>query len=181
MLEEVEFKQEKDMFCISWIWSEDMESMEIKFKRSGSVQGEGTFFSKDSILRLPSIRTGSVKRRITSEWGLYDFSFTAVLHNGDKEQAGQYEEIMIGEKRRVCWKIEKKRGNAILLFPGNEFTVPAGVVCMAYRKPDGLYQLVLDKEVNDRTRLEFPDTNLLDCFEIFAKPPYDKAYVFQRL
>lgn len=179
MLENVEFKQKEDMLCIFWTWTGEMENMEIRFKGSGLPEGEGALFS--SILRLPGIRTGSVRRRITSEWGLYDFSFFACLRDGSRECVGLYTGVMIGEKRTVFWKIERRWGGAVLRFPVNGFAVPAGVVCISYRQQNREFRYVLCSEVNDRTRLEFPDVVILDHFEVFAREPYDKAYSFRRL
>lgn len=183
MLEDVEFKQEQEGVCISWRWSGEMEGMEIWFKRSGSPHGDGALFSENLIFRRPGDRTGHAWRQMKGEWGLYDFRFVVSLRDGSQNDMGLHQGILIGEKCIVRWTIEKKWGGTrLLLFPEKGFhNIPAGVICMAYNRQGRKYRYVLNREVDDRTRLEFAHTDMLNDFEVFAKEPYDRAYSFQRI
>ena len=180
---EVIFRQRENALSLSWSWLGEVEGVEIRFKESRLSAGEGSpFLDNMPILRRPGDRMGGVSRPITVEWGLYDFSLTACLRDGTREHTGWLRGVMIGDRRTVRWKTERRGRGGRLLFLENGFSVPPGVACMSYKMQDGtIFRYVLGSEVNDGTTLEFPDAAYLDQFDLSAKEPYNRAYSFRRL
>lgn len=181
MLTNITFVQENGKMRISWLWDGDVENVEIRLKRSEIQEGAGSPFISGKVLKYPGKGTASVERRIENEWGLYDFTFIPGLKNGEEAEPILQPYIMIGERKRIFWYVERQKDNLVIRFEGKDTQVPAQIVCMQYKMEGTDYCHTLPYEVNTKTVLTFPDVELIQQFSINAKAPYDKAYCFMKI
>lgn len=178
MLTNITFTQENGKMRISWRWESSVESVEIRFRKSGMTETAGAPFHSGRILKYPGKGTASAERRMESEWGLYDFTFLPKTAGGEEAAPIVLPCVMVGEKKTIFWEIGQQREEMGIRFAGD--TAPPQVACMTYELDGRRYAYTAACEINAGIRLVFPDAELIMHFDIKAKPPYDKAYSFVR-
>lgn len=178
MLTNITFTQENGKMRISWLWESEIESIEIKFKKSEVSGDAGAPFCSGRILKYPGKGSASIERRIESEWGLYDFTFFPRLIGGKEADPIVYPSIMVGEKKCVSWNVEKQKNDFRIHFSGNNLPMPAEVVCAIYEINGTCFTYTIPYEITAKTDMAIPNAEYIRQFCVKAREPYDKAYCF---
>lgn len=176
MLQDISFKQELGYFHINWVWCKEIESVEIRYKKSEIYEGEGALFTSERVLKRPGNGVGSIHKRLINEWGLYTFFFQPYLIDGRKGERSVCSNIMVGKKKNVFWEVNQEKERRIISFEGNEVVVPPGIIHFEFELEGKIFLYESAYQIDRTTRLVIPFWEKRVNFAIRAKKPYDKAY-----
>lgn len=178
MLKNIEIKSESGQIRIFWEWdNEEVSGIDIRYKKRGFGEGDGTEFAKGGVIRHPGERTGNACRRLVDECGLYTFTFIPIIRNrGQEEEKVVVENVVLGNPINIYWRLESKKEGTVIAFPENQFTIGPGIVKLLY----GKYEYVFQYEISSASRLLFPQGVKTEKLLLQAAEPYDRIYRFVR-
>ena len=115
MLKNVVISCENGFIKLSWEWeNKNIESVKIYYKKREIIEGDGSIFMQEEIMRLPYNKVGKAERPISGERGVYTFTFVPKMTDHSMGRKTVIENVVLGEIIRIPWKISlQKKKNTV--------------------------------------------------------------------
>lgn len=181
-LQNIKWNMDGENLTIYWDWcSEDVEKVLVYWKRREYQENPYGIAFGDPVFRIPGMKTGSVRQRIGTTWGLYTFTFCPVLKGENRareENEIKCEDRMLGERKRIYWGLEQDKNGTNLYFDCGTEKLSGNWIKIAYEYDGQTFNFSPAYEINSSIKLHLPQDSIkrANVFEVTVKEPYNKAY-----